>query len=106
MEKIDAWQVFWSLLTILVSYIAIMITLFRRELREVKLDTDKRVLIISCDKYREGCQKDCAKSREQRDKFIERIYQDADESCEKVREQFSRTSHTHATVGSAGEVVK
>lgn len=105
-DKIDAWQVFWSLLTMLVSYIAIMITLFRKEIKEVKTETEKRILVITCDRLREACQRECTKSREQRDKFIERIYQDADESCDKVKEQFAKTAHTHATVGSAGEVVK
>jgi hypothetical protein len=105
-DKIDAWQVFWSLLTALVSYIAFMITLFRKELKEVKTETNQRVLIVMCDKYRIDCEKECTKSREQRDKFIEKLHEDSEEACDQVHRELLKTAHSHATVGSAGEVVR
>jgi len=84
LDKVDAWQVFWSILIALVSYISIMITMFRKELKEVKKETSQRVLIVMCDKYRTECEEDCTKFRQERQKYI----------------------HTHGSLGTAGEVIK
>ena len=105
-DKVDAWQVFWSILIALMSYIAIMITFFRKELKEVRAEAERRVLIIMCDKYRLECEKDCKESRDQRDKYIDRVYSDATGACHKVHEDMLKTAHSHASSGNAGEVVK
>ena len=106
LDKIDAWQVFWSILMMMMSYISIMITIFIKKLKELEAKIDTKVVINYCEKMREGCQRDCQKSREQRDKYIEKIYQDAEESCDDVKRELERKAHTHATIGQAGEVVK
>ena len=105
-DKIDAWEVFWSILVALMSYISIMITFFRKELKEIKKDTQERVLIIMCDKYRKECESDCNQSRQQRDKMIERICSDAECAAEKVKVELSKTAHSHGQFGKAGEVIK
>ena len=83
-DKIDAWQVFWSILLVLISYISIMITLFRKDLQELKGEIDKRETIENCKDYRKQCEEDCVRSRAERAKYL----------------------HAHATIGTAGEVVK
>ena len=67
---------------------------------------NQKVTIKTCDKIREDCKTGCKFSREQRDKYIERIYEDAVESCDEVKKEVERKAHTHATLGQAGEVIK
>ena len=104
-DKIDAWQVFWAILIMLGSYISIMITLFRNEQKEIKKDVALCVTIVACKDFRADCEKTCAKSRVDRDKFIERLYQEAEGCCDDLRRDLSKTSHSHAAAGTAGEVV-
>ena len=84
LDKIDAWQVFWSILMVLLTYISIMITFFFKKLGKIEKETDERVLIIMCDKYRKECEDDCIKSRQERASFL----------------------HKHAHSGTAGEVIR
>ena len=83
-DKIDAWQVFWSILLVLMTYISVMVTFFFKRLGMIEKQVDERVLIIMCDKYRKECEEDCEKSRAERSKFI----------------------HLHGSLGTAGEVIK
>jgi hypothetical protein len=83
-DKIDAWQVFWSILSMVISYIAIMITLFRKEQKELRKACDMKVSVETCREIREKCSEDCAKSRLER----------------------ARYTHTHGQLGNAGEVIK
>ena len=84
LEKIDAWEVFWSILVALMTYISIMITFFFKKLGTIEKRVDERVLIIMCDKYRKECEDDCIRSRQERASFL----------------------HKHAHSGQAGEVIK
>ena len=105
-EKIDAWSVFGSFISMVVSYVAIMVTFFRKELKEMRAEIAQKITQRECEKLRDECQKTCKYSREQRDKYIEKIYEDAVESCDDVRKEVERKAHTHASLGSAGEVIK
>jgi hypothetical protein len=84
MEKIDAWQVFWSILIVLGSYISVMITLFRKELHELRKEIEEKTSILDCKVYRKECEEDCNRSRQERARFL----------------------HQHASKGQAGEVIK
>ena len=106
MEKIDGWQVFWSILVALMSYVSVMITFFMKKLNTIADDVSKRQTVTTCEKYRDECERDCKESRQQRDRFIERLYHDAEEECKKIKSEVEPKLHSHATVGTAGEVVK
>jgi hypothetical protein len=105
-DKIDPWQVFWSILVLVFSYTGTVVTMLRRDYKKLKSKVEDRVLIAECEKIRIECEKTCEKSREQRDKFIERLNQDARTACEDVHSELLKTAHKHATTGNAGEVVK
>ena len=105
-EKIDAWGIFGSFISMVISYVAIMVTFFRKELKEMRTEMNQKVEQKACDKMREDCKTGCKFSREQRDRYIEKIYEDAVESCDDVRKEVERKAHTHATLGQAGEVIK
>jgi hypothetical protein len=83
-KTIDAWQVFWSILMALVSYVAIMITFFMKRLGKIETKLDSKVNWEDCKDIRKDCQSDCEKSRADRD----------------------RAHHFHGQEGRAGEVIK
>ena len=105
LDKIDAWQVFWSILIMLCSYIAIMITLFRTDIKEMKKDLLLRVTIPSCKEIRADCEKDCKESRDRRDEFIKSLNRNALDACQAVHRELSSGLHVHGNEGKAGEVI-
>ena len=84
MDKIDAWQVVWSIVLIMLTYLSVTVTIFLRVLKDLKLEISKKESAENCEKYRRACEEDCNKSRLERARF----------------------THTHGTLGSAGEVIK
>jgi hypothetical protein len=84
MEKVDAWQVFWSILIVLGGYISVMITLFRKEVNKLREEIEEKVSTIDCKITRKECEEDCNRSRQERARFL----------------------HQHASQGQAGEVIK
>ena len=84
MDKVDAWQVFWTILIFLGTYISVMITIFRKNQKEIETKLDGKVATLDCKYYRDECEKDCERSRAERAKFI----------------------HQHGQEGRAGEVIK
>ena len=84
MEKVDAWNVFWTILTALISYVAVMATMIMRRLNQMDKRIDQKVGLTACKEHRDDCQDDCEKSRADRARFI----------------------HIHGSLGTAGEVIK
>ena len=105
-DKIDAWQVFYSLLLLLGGYISVMITLFRNDLKEIKNSINMKVDRADCKDFRDECEKDCNQSRISRDECIRQVRMDALSETARVKAEFDRKAHIHASVGTAGEVVK
>jgi len=105
-KQIDTWQIFGSFLLLLISYVVGIIAWLRRDMKKLKNKLEERTLKTECKDYRADCEKDCIKSRDLRDKYIEKINNDATDSCEKVHSELLKTAHKHASLGSAGEVIK